>query len=57
MDNHTKFQHPPQEFNDWWNDKEPTESNPFRKDSAIYWAWEGWMAAMNLALKDDEDGN
>ena len=34
-----------QAFNDWWDsDYDPT-GNPFRQDSAAYWAWAGWKAA------------
>jgi hypothetical protein len=33
-------------FNDWWDgDIQPTD-NPFRQDSAAYWAWEGWKAGV-----------
>ena len=33
-------------FNDWWDgDIQPTD-NPYRQDSAAYWAWEGWKAGV-----------
>jgi hypothetical protein len=39
----------PQAFNDWWDsDYDPT-GNPFRQDSAAYWAWAGWKAAIEQA--------
>jgi hypothetical protein len=38
-----------QAFNDWWDsDYDPT-GNPFRQDSAAYWAWAGWKAAIEQA--------
>lgn len=31
-----------QEFHDWWNgDILPT--NPYPKDSPVFWAWAGWQ--------------
>lgn len=38
----------PQEFNDWWNSDYSDESNPFRINSAAYWAWAGWSEAVRL---------
>jgi hypothetical protein len=32
-------------FNTWWNSDDLTKNNRYRKDSAAYWAWEGWHAA------------
>ena len=32
-------------FNGWWNDGEVSPgNNPYRHESAAYWAWEGWQA-------------
>ena len=38
----------PQEFNDWWNSDYSDKSNPFRINSAAYWAWAGWNEAVRL---------
>ena len=35
----------PQTFHTWWNSGDLTKNNRYRKDSAAYWAWEGWHAA------------
>ena len=33
-------------FDAWWDsDKCESADNPFRRDSAAYWAWAGWQAA------------
>jgi|688.fasta_scaffold238910_2 hypothetical protein len=36
------------EFNKWWNADQGYDgvTNPYRSDSAVYWAWEGWQAAV-----------
>ena len=32
-------------FNHWWNEGEVSPgNNPYRHESAAYWAWEGWQA-------------
>lgn len=33
-------------FNDWWDGDIDTTDNPFRKNSAAYWAWAGWKAGV-----------
>jgi hypothetical protein len=33
-----------QEFNQWWNKDDLTNDNLYRKDTPMYWAWEGWQA-------------
>ena len=33
-------------FNEWWNADNLTINNPYEPDSAAYWAWEGWQAAV-----------
>ncbi len=35
-----------EEFNKWWNADQGYDgvTNPYRSDSAVYWAWEGWQA-------------
>jgi hypothetical protein len=35
-----------EEFNSWWNNGESLTDNPYELDSAAYWAWEGWCAAV-----------
>lgn len=30
------------EFDAWWDSDLLTQTNPYREDSPIYWAWEGW---------------
>ena len=48
----------PQEFNDWWDGVYSDESNPFRFNSAAYWAWAGWSEAVRLnaqAVPDEPD--
>ncbi len=34
------------EFNTWWHNGEAPNNNPYELDSAAYWAWEGWCAAI-----------
>lgn len=31
-------------FEDWLNADLDTTDNPYRNNSAAYWAWEGWKA-------------
>lgn len=33
-------------FNRWWDSDELDEDNPYELESALFWAWEGWQAAM-----------
>lgn len=35
-----------QEFNQWWNKDDLTNDNLYRKDTPMYWAWEGWQAGV-----------
>lgn len=34
------------EFNKWWDDDRLTQTNPYREDSPVFWAWEGWQAGV-----------
>jgi hypothetical protein len=34
------------QFFGWWNGDDLTPDNDFPKDSPIWWAWEGWQAAL-----------
>ena len=36
------------EFNTWWHNGEAPNNNPYEPDSAAYWAWEGWCAAVKV---------
>lgn len=36
------------EFNSWWHNGEALNNNPYELDSAAYWAWEGWCAAVKV---------
>jgi len=54
-----------EDFNKWWNSDELAEDNPYELESALFWAWEGWQAAVKVereacaALCDkisDDDG-
>lgn len=31
-------------FDEWWNAGSTLKDNPYREDSAAFWAWEGWNA-------------
>ena len=31
-------------FTDWWDADKLTTTNPYREDSPMFWAWEGWVA-------------
>jgi hypothetical protein len=33
-------------FNKWWNSDELVADNPFGMDTAMFWAWEGWVAGV-----------
>ena len=54
-----------EDFNKWWNSDGIAEENSYREGSPVFWAWEGWQAAMKAereacaALCDkisDDDG-
>ena len=34
------------EFNAWWDSNGLMEENPYNKDTAAFWAWEGWVAGV-----------
>ena len=36
------------EFLDWWNGDELSEDNPYREDSPLYWAWEGFLVGLRV---------
>ena len=38
-------------FQDWLNADLDTTDNPYRNNSAAYWAWEGWKAG----VKSEQD--
>ena len=53
-----------EDFNKWWNSDGIAEENSYREGSPVFWAWEGWQAAMkaereacaNLLLSTDLSG-
>jgi hypothetical protein len=42
------------QFFGWWNGDDFTPDNDFPKDSPIWWAWEGWQAALREMNKEAE---
>lgn len=40
-----------EDFNKWWNSDELAEDNPYELESALFWAWEGWRAALKVKHK------
>jgi len=40
-----------EDFNKWWNSDEIAEKNSYREGSPVFWAWEGWQAAMKEKRK------
>lgn len=44
----------PHEFNQWWDGDIDTSKNPYREDSPIYWAWEGWKAAIKQRQEPEQ---
>ncbi len=34
------------EFNNWWDSCTEAENNPFSPETPMFWAWEGWQAAV-----------
>ena len=42
------------QFFGWWNGDDLTPDNDFPKDSPIWWAWEGWQAALREMNKEAE---
>ena len=48
-----------EDFNKWWDSDELAEDNPYELESALFWAWEGWQAAVKAerewqGLTDEE---
>lgn len=40
-------------FDDWWDsDKPETQDNPYRPDSAAYWAYAGWVSGRDAMLQE-----
>jgi hypothetical protein len=35
-----------EDFNKWWNYDGIAEENSYREGSPVFWAWEGWQAAV-----------
>lgn len=36
------------QFNQWWDDNDFAQVNPFNNDTPAYWAWEGWIAGRKV---------
>jgi DNA-binding PucR family transcriptional regulator len=34
------------EFNEWWDSCTEAKDNPFSPETPMFWAWEGWQAAV-----------
>jgi hypothetical protein len=45
------------QFFEWWNDDKLTQNNPYKENSPLYWAWEGWQAALINMNKEAEKNN
>jgi hypothetical protein len=37
------------EFNEWWDAEDLLAENPYSPETPIYWAWEGWQAALKTS--------
>ena len=35
-----------EDFNKWWDSDGIAEENSYREGSPVFWAWEGWQAAV-----------
>lgn len=38
-------------FNEWWDSDALIEDNPYGRNTPVYWAWEGWQAALKAERK------
>jgi len=50
-----------EDFNKWWDSEGIAEDNSYREGSPVFWAWEGWQAAVKAerewqGLTDEEAG-
>jgi hypothetical protein len=42
-----------EEFNKWWDkDDLTTQGNPYTYGTPVYWAWEGWQAALAAPVQE-----
>lgn len=40
-------------FDDWWDSDKPEQvDNPYRPDSAAYWAYGGWVSGRKAMLEE-----
>ena len=37
-----------EDFNKWWDSEGIAEDNSYREGSPVFWAWEGWQAALKV---------
>jgi len=42
-------------FNRWWNDDPLFADNPYSIHTPMFWAWEGWQAALKNSVMTDEE--
>jgi hypothetical protein len=40
-----------EDFNKWWDSEGIAEDNSYREGSPVFWAWEGWQAAVKAERK------
>ncbi len=38
-------------FDQWWESEQMTSNNPYPDGGVLFWAWEGWIAALNFKDK------
>lgn len=43
-----------QYFLDWWNSGEIGNDNPYKEETPIWWAWEGYLVGINANPITDE---
>ena len=40
-------------FNKWWDEDDlTTQGNPYTYGTPVYWAWEGWQAALAAPVQE-----
>jgi hypothetical protein len=45
-----------EEFNKWWDEDDlTTQGNPYTYGTPVYWAWEGWQAALAAPVQHVAD--
>jgi hypothetical protein len=41
-----------EDFNKWWDSDGLVEDNPYGRDTPVFWAWEGWQAAVKAEREE-----